>query len=264
MIEANPDSGGRADFGLGDLPERMSPFPLKSSSDEEIANRIIEDMGHDWVYDDGEFYWWRRRYWQIVHLEIFQEYFIAPYNGCPIGNKKRFELNEPKVKAITRTVSRKMSVRDNRFFVGAKAGVNCENGFVQFDEKGDYQIVPHDPNHRQRYLLPGVFVPLGDGGMPHTSLLYRFFWTMFKEDPERELKIRVIQEVMGATIAGYGVKLPQPKAVVFLGPGANNGKSQLMDLLGYTVPPDSCTNVSPHHFSHENKAKGLCTSVRPV
>jgi phage/plasmid-associated DNA primase len=80
---------------------------------------------------------------------------------------------------------------------------------------------------------------------------------MFLDDPEGELKVEIIQEVMGAAITGLGVRLEQPKAVILWGPDANNGKSQVLELLEFVVPPGCCSHVSPHMLWNGNTARNL-------
>lgn len=259
----NQDDGrGKApELRLGDLPEKPRPTSLASRSDDQVANHIIGSMlgmGDCWRYDEGNFYWWSGRYWRLVSRDVFKEYFVAPFEGCAIkGTDKRFEVNYMKADKVIKTVCEKVVLEHRRFFSDAKLGVNCENGFVEFDDKtGDFKLVKHEAEQRQRHLLRGKFVPLDRGlpfELPSGSRLSKFFGTMFCDDPEGELKVRIIQEVMGAAITGYGVKLRQPKALVLWGPG-NNGKSQLGDLLIFLVPDDAHSSVSPHMFWKENEA----------
>jgi hypothetical protein len=53
----------------------------------------------------------------------------------------------------------------------------------------------------------------------------------FDGDDDADEKIDLIAEIAGATALGHGPRHTRPKAVVLLGRTAENGKSQILDLL---------------------------------
>jgi P4 family phage/plasmid primase-like protien len=71
----------------------------------------------------------------------------------------------------------------------------------------------------------------------------------FKHDDDKTDKINLLAEVAAAAILGCATALPNPKALVLLGPTAENGKSQLLDLFRSLLPPEAVSSISPAKFS---------------
>ena len=66
----------------------------------------------------------------------------------------------------------------------------------------------------------------------------------FTGDPDAQQKIDLIAEIAGSAALGHGTRLTQPKAVVFKGETAENGKSQVLDLLRGLLPASAQASVS--------------------
>ncbi len=73
---------------------------------------------------------------------------------------------------------------------------------------------------------------------------------MLRDDPERELKIWLLQEVCGAALLGRNIWLPQPKAIILHGRSANNGKTEYLSLLEGLA--GGASHVAPHQFDDRN------------
>jgi P4 family phage/plasmid primase-like protien len=242
---------------------------LDIGSDEEIANRVICDMlakhsanapqgasvladGALCAHTEGAFFAYTGRVWEVLADAELQRKFLSPYDGARYGSEGVVKLNKSKIESISWLAARNMEVAG--FFAHAEPGINCQSGFVRFQLPGNPELVPHDPGHRSRHILPGHYNPGEALELPKDSLLSRFLKGLFRDDDDAAEKQALLQEVAGAAIAGLGTRLGQPKAVVLYGRSANNGKSTVLDLLEGLLGAAACSHVSPHRFDQPNGA----------
>jgi len=115
--------------------------------------------------------------------------------------------------------------------------------------------VPHDPEHRQRHVLPGKWQAGRLEVLSANSLLGKLLGGCFNEDPEAAQKIALLAELAGAVALGCGTMFK--KAVVLLGPTAQNGKSQILDLLRGLLPASAISTIPPGKFGDEHHLVGL-------
>ena len=241
----------KKDPGVG----RADRKELDIGSDEEIANRVISDMaanGELRTHSEGSFYHYTGGVWKVLEEAEFQREFVSRYDGARYGSEGIVKLNKSKVESISWLTARNMEA--GGFFTGAEPGINCENGFVRFSQDGRPELVPHDPDHRSRHMLPGSWRPVSNPELPKDCLLSRFLTGLFRDDKDAAEKQALLQEVAGAVVAGPGTRLGQPKAIVLYGRNANNGKSTVLDLLEGLLGSAACSHVSPHRFDQPNAA----------
>lgn len=62
---------------------------------------------------------------------------------------------------------------------------------------------------------------------------------------------------MGCIILGYATKLRAPKAIVFYGPTAENGKSQVLELFRSLLPESAASSIPIHTLGDERHAPKL-------
>ena len=106
---------------------------------------------------------------------------------------------------------------DPTFFDSTHAGINCRDGFIQFDHSGQPTLEPHDRDHRCRHILTRSWQPGAPGAPPPASLLDRLLHGVFQGDSDEQAKIDLIAEICGSAALGYGTKLREPKAIILLG-----------------------------------------------
>jgi len=111
--------------------------------------------------------------------------------------------------------------------------------------------LPHSPEHRQRHVIPGRWEPDSAEEIPDGSLLAQLLCGSFEGDDDAGAKIDLLREIAGAAVLGYGPKLTAPKAAVLLGRTAENGKSQILDLLRGLLPPGAVSSVPPSRFGDD-------------
>jgi putative DNA primase/helicase len=132
---------------------------------------------------------------------------------------------------------------------------------VRIEDDGGTRLEPHDRNHRCRHLVPGHWTPPEPGEdrltLPPDSLLGKFLAGSFADDADADDKIKLVGEISGSAAAGIATSLRQPKAVILWGPRAENGKSQMLDLLHAALPPAAAVAISPNKFGNEYYVIGL-------
>jgi putative DNA primase/helicase len=167
------------------------------------------------------------------------------------------QLSKAHVDSVLHEMSAKLAQPE--FFAEAPAGINCASGFIAFDGYGKPNLLPHDPEHRCRHALPGRWRPgvTNPENPPPHSLLGQLLDGVFKGDADAVEKRKLLAEVAGAAAVGYGPKLRQPKAVVLAGETAENGKSQILDVIRGLLPSSAVASVSASKFGDERFIVGL-------
>jgi phage/plasmid-associated DNA primase len=93
--------------------------------------------------------------------------------------------------------------------------------------------------------------------IPETSLLGKLLSGCFRDDVDAQEKINILAEAAGAAALGIATKLASPKAIILHGPKAENGKSQVLDLLRALLPETAHTAVSPARIGDDRYAVQL-------
>ena len=223
--------------------------PLARGSDVEIAQRIVEKLreayGGNVVYCDGDFYGYDGKRWEALEEHEMRRY-VHIWDGAVIVGKKEVGLNRSRIDSILKESATILMVKD--WFVGERFGINCANGLVEFGVDGTPRLVDHEPAHRKRHVLNAEWNgPLSIKG----SKLERLLTLPFLGDPEAEDKIKVIGEAGGSAATGLATKLVSPKAIVFEGEAANNGKSQILELCRGVLPERAVASISPMKFDDD-------------
>lgn len=138
-------------------------------------------------------------------------------------------------------------------------GVNCRNGFVKFDGAGNPTLVPHHPDHRCRSVIDAEWTPERPFSLEwlEGSLLDKLLFGAFKGDASGGEKIRFLQELAGVVVAGYGTRMKKPAFVILWGSTAENGKSQMINLMKKLTPADATSSILPSKFNDEKYLIGL-------
>jgi P4 family phage/plasmid primase-like protien len=67
-----------------------------------------------------------------------------------------------------------------------------------------------------------------------------------------------MKELAGATVSGCATRLLQPRAVILLGTQAENGKSQVLNMLRSLLPPSAISSVTAAKMGDERHILGIC------
>jgi P4 family phage/plasmid primase-like protien len=226
--------------------------PLANGSDVEIAGRIAAELQGVFgqvVYCEGAFVYYNdeKGCWETVIQHQLRQ-FIHKYDGAVYGQRNTpIRLGKSRIDSIITELGAMLA--QPGWFDARRIGINCRNGFIEFDRVGNPGLLRHHPDHRQRHVLPADWN--GPAGSFEGSLLARLLRGCFQGDADAEAKIDLLGEVAAAAALGYGPRLLQPKAVVLLGRTAENGKSQILHLIRGMLPPAAVGAVPPSKFGDE-------------
>lgn len=231
------------------------PAALKTGSDLEIALRIRETIEHQrgtLISSGNNFYCWTDKEWkQLTGKQLF--HYVRAWDGQARSvGKKKVEISAPRLKSILKLLNEASS--EPEFFAEPVCGVPLQDGFLKFTADGS-ELVPHHPDHRNRYVLPVVKIGQAYEPKSRSLLLNKLLEGCFRGDEEAQEKRLLLQEIAGAIVAGGTQILTEPKAVILQGPSAENGKSQVLEALRGLVPDYASCSLSPADMSDE---KLLC------
>ncbi len=234
---------------------------LDIGSDVEIAHRVADDLRERYgevVFDEGEFWRFNGTHWQPIDRGSDLRLAVHLYDGAkyPGSDDDRVvRLNKARVDSTLNEMAALLRQAD--FFAGAETGINCRSGFIRFDGQGNPTLEPLHRRHRARHVLPGAWPVSVDRARAESSLLALLLGGCFLGEDDATQKIALLAELAGAAALGYSTRLIKPKACIFKGERAENGKSQILDLLRGLLPPSAVSSVPPHKFSDEKFIVGL-------
>jgi P4 family phage/plasmid primase-like protien len=240
------------------VPANPGKSLILEGTDIEIADSVLRDLADAYmsrvVFCEGAFYVYRDTHWCALSDHQLAN-TIYRYNTLRFrpGRGGIVRLNKGRTESVL-SVMRNRAANDG-FFRDAPAGINCASGFIQFDAGGNAALVPHDRDFRQRHCLPGSWEP---GANWHNgSLLRTLLEGCFGADKDSAEKILLIGEICGVAALGMGTKLKAPKAIVLFGPTAENGKSEVLAMVGGLLPAEAVCAVPPTRFCDQHMLVNL-------
>jgi phage/plasmid-associated DNA primase len=266
-IWEKPETGsGPVDRQNGVAPGGTAAAPARQrvtiGSDVEIAERVACDFRRTFgevVFADGDFWRYVGTHWQPFDTSTLRQ-AVHLYDGAiyksPSDKPAAVKLSKGRVDSVLHEMGAKLARPD--YFADAPPGINCSSGFITFEVTGEARLLPHDRDHRCRQVLPGQWEPSIAGKEPPAdSLIGRLLGGVFKDDPDEAAKRTLLGEIAGAAALGYATKLRQPKAVVLKGEKAENGKSQILDLIRGLMPASAIASVTAAKIGDERFIVGL-------
>lgn len=225
---------------------------IEWGSDVELAQIAIQHLKKQFgqvVYVDGSFHYFDKTHWHRIESHELRK-FIHRFDGIETMKGSTIKLNKSRIDSIINEMS--ACVTDLGFFTNAPTGINATNGFVKIAPyTGEKSLHPHNPDHRQRHVLPGNCSDKLDPEKFKSSLLKKLIDGSFKGDSDATEKEEFIQEVIGVTALGHATKLLKPKAIIFIGPNPPNGKSQFLDLCRGVLPTEAICSIPLGKFNDE-------------
>jgi phage/plasmid-associated DNA primase len=231
-------------------------------SDVEIAKGVAHDLLGEFgkvLFADGNFWRYNGTHWQPIDDPAARQ-AVHRYDGAsyrtPNNQPSAVKLSKGRIDSVLHEMGAMLSRPD--FFVDAPIGINCASGFIAFDSRGQPQLLPHDRSHRCRHVLPGHWQPgVSVEDPPRESLLGRLLGGVFKGDDDANDKRKFLAEIAGGSALGIATKLRQPKAIVLEGKRAENGKSQVLDLIRGLLPASANASVPAAKIGDERFIVGL-------
>lgn len=219
----------------------------------ELAQRLIADLaqehGGDVIHTEGDFSRYDGQRWAVIADNDLRRQ-AHHYDGLRYGNDRRtIRLTQSSVSSILHEAA--AMIERPRFFDASAIGINCESGFITFDTGGNPKLGKHDPEHRARHVIPATWRPDLDLNW-EAPLLMQLLNGCFRDDHDKSQRIDLIGEICGAAAMGTAPwMLKQPKAFVLFGKHANNGKSQIIDMIRGLLPLEGVASVPPSQFNHD-------------
>lgn len=161
------------------------------------------------------------------------------------GEPKKVTLPARKQRAIMDCFLHHDEILCDGYFDLATPGVVFNDCVVSADLE-THQIVKsgHSADHRLRAKLALDYA--GQDALPEAFL--GILNDIFAPDEDREEKIELIREFIGACL--LGIQTRYDRAVIFLGNGAN-GKSVLIDIISSLFPPNTVSTISPQDLKDQ-------------
>jgi phage/plasmid-associated DNA primase len=230
---------------------------LGIGSDVEIAERIKIELERQFdsgiVFADGGFYHFENTHW-VTFTNSFLHCFAHTYDGAvytsPEGKDCAVKLGKARIKSIIHEMGMKLALPD--FFAEAPIGINCASGLSSSAPTGRRNLLSHSPKHRCRHVVAGRWAPDVSSELPPLgSLLHKLIYGVFLGDPDSNDKRKLLAELAGSAAAGIATKLRRPRAIILVGARAENGKSQILDMLRGSLPKGAVSGISASKFSDD-------------
>lgn len=136
-------------------------------------------------------------------------------------------------------------------------GINFANGFV--DTLGT--IHPHGKQWGCTYTMPFCYKPELADGVTEKGPFAEFLRTIWGTDEDFGQKVKLLRQVMGATMFGLGPSFQ--RAVLLFGIG-QSGKTQLLRIVEGLLPDTAVSYISPYDFADKFKPAELANSLMNV
>lgn len=245
----------RRSFG-GGFFELKPPTSLGVGSEVEMARIIhheaIRAYG-DLIFADGDFWVFEDTMWKRVPEPLIRR-VVHEFDGGDVGGK-RIKVSSKTVSGAIRETIAIASQPD--FFAEPSLGLNARNGVVTISETGAIALREHRPDDRHRFTIEADYKTTGHSDIPEGSMLRTLIHGAFNGDPDAADKIDLVGELLGAAAYGLATRLPQPKACIFLGETASNGKSTIASLLSVLLPPGAVSSIPLGSFSDDARIVNL-------
>ena len=230
---------------------------LNIGSDIEVARCVGEDLASQFgqtIVSEGSVWRYVGTHWESLSDSELRR-VVHRYDGAQFGKSNIVRLGRSRVDSI---LNEFMAMSDNlNFFADAPAGINCLSGFILFTNENEPIVVNHAPEHRCRHVIQGCWPVKVSDEVQITSLLAHLLRGCFLGDPDATDKINLLAEVAGAAVLGRGTHLMKPKAIVLKGITAENGKSQIVDVIRGLLPVNATSAIPLGKFNDDKFTIGL-------
>ena len=223
-------------ISLGTLRSEASQAGKDGEPDHlMLARATIDQIGLSSVLHADDSFWlwessgvWKKR----DDIAIKQRVQATIEQG---GNT----VTAARVAGVTDVARSELYRPDHTFNIGNPDVVNCLNGELELIG-GEWKLRPHRREHYRTTQIPVVYDPSAE-----IPLFWQFLHDVFRDDHDRDDKIRAVMELIGYTLMSHA---NHEKFVMLIGGGAN-GKSVLLSVIEALVGWDNVGGVQPCQFS---------------
>ena len=215
---------------------------LRLGTQIEVATLLCNEIGAETsaplVHSEGTFWGYSSTYWEEIPESALRKR-AHRLDGMHYGKNSILRISRSFIDGVIREMAAMADSPD--FFETSERGVNLRNGFVKISASGKIGLEPHSAEHRHRFLISQEWRPeLCE--VPDGLLQTLLFGSFGKDDVESH---RLILEIMGAAISGINTSLSNPKAFVFHGPSAANGKTTVQATMRQLLPRNVVACIAP-------------------
>jgi len=203
----------------------------------DLARMTLDGIGREDVICTDAFVWrWQDRgVWtqqddraikQAVQSRLDDEFMI--------------DVTANLVNGVTDVLKSDIYRPEHKFNLGNPETVNCLSGEIEL-HSSRWMLRPHCREHYRTTQIPVEHNPRADA-----PLFRAFLAQVFRDDPDRDDKIKSTLELMGYTLMSHA---RHEKFVMLIGPGAN-GKSVLLAILEGLAGVENVAGVQPANFEN--------------
>ena len=241
----------------------LVPLDLRLGSEVEMAQLVADSCARkygEFIFADGNFWVFIETMWHRVPEQAMRR-IVHRFDGAVVGKAKV----KIKSSTVTGVIKECIAVSaEPEFFESPAIGLNARNTVVTIDGKGKISTHRHRPDDRHRFTIEADYKPDADGYPTRDTLLDTLLTGSFMGDDDAAQKIDLIGEILGAAAYGMATHLPQPKAFIFHGETANNGKSQIAALVEKLLPPTAVSHIPLSAFGDEKRIVNLAGKAANV
>lgn len=250
----------------GELARMIPAHHVVWGSEVEIAGilarKLLTDRDGHVVHAEGAFWLFEGTQWSEMPQQQMR-LMVHMFDGARVGDKGTpLKIGRRVIDGVLSELGAKLGKPD--YFERTTVGINAANGVVLFDEAGNPVLREHRADDRFRFTIPADFATHEDMEPPDGSYLHHLVSGAFHGDDDARDKRLLIGEILGAAALGLATRLPQPKAFVFLGETASNGKSTIARLLSCLLPVGSVSSIPPAAFGDERRIINLAGKAANV
>jgi P4 family phage/plasmid primase-like protien len=220
----------------------------------QVGHDLIKQHGKI-VISEGWVWYYTGTHWKALSESELRR-VVHNYDGTRYGKTGAIKLGKTRINSI---LNEFMHMHDDiGFFAKPAIGINCLSGFITFPHcGGDPVLQKHSPVHCCREVIKGNWpIDISTNDL-ETSKLMHLLRGCFKGDVDAYDKMALLGEVAGAVALGYGTRIMKPKAIVLKGETAENGKSQVLDVIRGLLPENANSAIPLGKFGDEKYVFGL-------
>lgn len=201
----------------------------------EFARKAISKIGPENIIHVGQFSWkFSHGVWKRADDRELKKHVQATLAA------DGFTVTAPRISGVTDVMKTEIFRPDHEFNLGNSETVNCTNGELEF-VNGQWLLHPH-----RRELYRTTQIPIAFDPTARAPLFERFLMDVFRDDQDRDDKIRVVLEMMGYSLMSHANR---EKFALLIGAGAN-GKSVLLATLEALLGKENVAGVQPSNFDN--------------
>jgi putative DNA primase/helicase len=201
----------------------------------DLARLTLDEIGRDNVICTDAFVWrWQARgVWTQQDDRAIKQAVQGRLDDEPM-----IDVTANLVNGVTDVFKSEIFILEHEFNRGNPETVNCMNGEIEL-HSGRWQLRPHCRENYRTTQIPVAYDPRADAPM-----FRAFLGQVFRDDPDRDDKIRAVLELIGYTLMSHA---RHERFVMLIGPGAN-GKSVLLAVLEGLLGSENVAGVQPANF----------------